>query len=338
MPAPGGGCSGASLPPLAGPTRMGQSRRPLAASAAGGLPAGTMPKDVRKAVVLAAGLGTRFLPATKVLAKELLPLVDRPIIHYVAEEAVAAGLKTIVLVTSWHKRGIEDYFDRAADLESFLERAGRLPELAALRAISEMANIIAVRQREQRGTGDALLAAAYAVGDEPFLLIFPDDVIVSEVPVAAQMVEVFRRYGSCVVAVEKVPLQEVGSYGIVEGVPVEERVVRVTRLVEKPEPSEVTPDAGGACLAIVGRYVFGPEIFDILRETPPGRGGEVQVTDAMATLSRSQPVYAYRFCGTRYDTGRPLGLLRASLELALRRPDMGPELRKLLPALTLPQS
>lgn len=293
-----------------------------------------MTTDVRKAVILAAGFGTRFLPATKVLAKELLPLVDRPIIHYVVEEAVAAGVRIIVLVTSSQKRAVEDYFDRTTELEAFLERTGRLRELADLRAISQMADIIAVRQREQCGTGDALLAAAHAVGDEPFLLIFPDDVIISDVPVAAQMVEVFRRHRGCVVAVEEVAADAVGSYGIVEGDAVEERVVRATRLVEKPQPGEVTCQPGGAYLGIVGRYVFGPEIFDVLRHTAPGRAGEVQVTDAMATLARTQPVYAYRFRGTRYDTGRPIGLLRASLELALRRPDMGPELRKLLRGLS----
>ncbi len=285
---------------------------------------------VHKAVVLAAGYGTRLLPATKAQPKEALPLVDKPIIQYAVEEAVASGLEQVVIVTSSGKRAVEDHFDRSIELEQALLAKGDLARLEEIRRISELADIVYVRQKEQRGIGDAVLTARRVVGREPFVLFFPDDVIIADVPVARQLLQVFQARGGSVLAVEEVPRQEVESYGIVDCEPAGEGVYRVRGLVEKPQPEEAPSNLG-----IVGRYVLTPEIFDALSETPPGKGGEIQITDALALLLRKQPMFAYRFSGKRYDTGRPLGLIKASIELALMRPDMGPELRHYLRGLDL---
>jgi UTP--glucose-1-phosphate uridylyltransferase len=285
---------------------------------------------VHKAVVLAAGYGTRLLPATKAQPKEALPLVDKPIIQYAVEEAVASGLEQVVIVTSSGKRAVEDHFDRSIELEQALLAKGDLVRLEEIRRISELANIVYVRQKEQRGIGDAVLTARQVVGREPFVLFFPDDVIIADVPVARQLIQVFQERGGSVLAVEEVPREEVASYGIVDCEPAGDGVCRVRGLVEKPQPEEAPSN-----LAIVGRYVLTPEIFDALAETPPGKGGEIQITDALALLLKKQPMFAYRFSGKRYDTGRPLGLIKASIELALMRPDMGPELRRYLRGLDL---
>jgi UTP--glucose-1-phosphate uridylyltransferase len=285
---------------------------------------------VHKAVVLAAGYGTRLLPATKAQPKEVLPLVDKPIIQYVVEEAVASGLEQVVIVTSSGKRAVEDHFDRSIELEQALLAKGDLARLEEIRRVSELADIVYVRQKEQRGIGDAVLTARRVVGREPFVLFFPDDVIIADVPVARQLMQVFQARGGSVLAVEEVPREEVESYGIVDGEPAGEGVYRVRGLVEKPQPEEAPSNLG-----IVGRYVLTPEIFDALSETPPGKGGEIQITDALALLLQKQPMFAYRFSGKRYDTGRPLGLIKASIELALMRPDMGPELRHYLRGLDL---
>ena len=285
---------------------------------------------VRKAVVLAAGYGTRLLPATKAQPKEALPLVDKPIIQYTVEEAAASGLEQIIMVTAVGKRAVEDHFDRSPEIEMALQEKGDLARLEEIRHISELAQIVYVRQKEQRGIGDAVLTARDVVGDEPFVLFFPDDVIVAEVPVARQMVEVFYRHRAPIVAVEEVPAEEIESYGVVEPEMVEDRVYRVHSLVEKPTPEEAPSNLG-----IVGRYVLTPDIFDILARTAPGKGREVQLTDALALLLEKQPIYAYRFEGKRYDTGRPLGLLKASVEIALRRPDIGPLFRQYLRGLDL---
>lgn len=286
--------------------------------------------NVRKAVILAAGHGTRLLPATKAQPKETLPLVDKPIIQYAVEEAAASGLEQVIIVTSAGKRAVEDHFDRSLELERALETKGQLQQLEEIRRISELADIAYVRQPEPRGIGDAVLTVRAWVRDEPFVLFFPDDVIVSEVPVARQLIDVFQAHGGSVLAVEEVPAQEVKSYGIVGGETVGERVYQVQELVEKPEPDEAPSNLG-----IVGRYVLTPEIFEVLLNTPPGVGGEVQITDGLALLLRDQPMFAYRFHGRRYDTGRPLGLLQASVELALEREDIGPALRRYLRDLDL---
>ena len=290
----------------------------------------TPPREVRKAVVLAAGLGTRLLPATKAQPKEMLPLVDKPIIQYAVEEAAASGLHQLIMVTAMAKRAVKDHFDRSIELEQALREKGDTAHLAEVQRISELADIVYVRQKEQRGVGDAVLAARDVVGNEPFVLFFPDDVIIAEVPVARQLMDVFERYGGSVLAVERVPPAQLEDYGVVDGEPVAQGIIRVQGLVEKPRPQEAPSDLG-----IVGRYVLTPEIFDALAETPPGKGGEIQLTDALALLLARQPLFAYQFQGNRYDTGQALGLLKASVELALRRPDIGPALRQYLRDLAL---
>jgi UTP--glucose-1-phosphate uridylyltransferase len=288
---------------------------------------------VRKAVILAAGYGTRFLPATKAQPKETLPLVDKPIIQYTVEEAAAAGLEQVIIVTSAGKRAVEDQFGRSLEIELSLQEKGDTARLEEIRRISELADIVYVRQHEQRGVGDAVLIAREVVGDEPFVLFFPDDVIMAGVPVAGQMIDVFSRYQSPIVAVQEVPAEQIESYGVVEPEPVEDRVFRVRSLVEKPAAEEAPSNLG-----IVGRYVLTPDIFEALARTPPGKGREVQLTDGLALLLERRPIYAYRFDGRRYDTGRPLGLLQASVEIALSRPDIGPSFRSYLRALNLDEA
>lgn len=287
-------------------------------------------KRVRKAVVLAAGYGTRLLPATKAQPKEALPLVDKPIIQYTVEEAATSGLEQVIIVTAAGKRAVEDHFDRSLELEQALREKGDVDHLEEIRRISDLADIVYVRQKQQLGVGHAVLTARDVVGQEPFVLFFPDDVIAADVPVARQMIKVFEEYEASVLAVERVPPANIESYGVVEPEPVSDRVVRVLSLVEKPTPEEAPSDLG-----IVGRYVLTPEIFDALARTEPGKGREIQLTDGLALLLAEQPVYAYLFRGCRYDTGRPLGLLQASVELALRRPDIGPDFRRYLRELNL---
>ena len=286
--------------------------------------------SVRKAVILAAGLGTRLLPASKAQPKETFPLVDRPIIQYVVEEAVASGLDRIVIVTSAGKRAVEDHFDRSLQLEQTLRAKGDLDSLEQVQRVSELADIAYVRQHEQRGIADAVFTTRHWIGNEPFVLFFPDDVMVSDVPAAQQVINTFEAHGGSVLAVEEVPENEVQNYGIVGGESVADGVLRLDRLVEKPKPEEAPSN-----LAIVGRYVLTPEIFDIIPDVKPGKGGELQITDALALLMQRQPLFASRFQGRRYDTGRPLGLLKASVDLALARPDIGPELRAHLRTLDL---
>ncbi len=280
---------------------------------------------VRKAVILAAGYGTRLLPATKAQPKEMLPLVDTPIIQYAVEEAAAAGLDQVIIVTSLGKRAVEDHFDRSFELEQALEAKGDHELVAELRRISQLADIVYVRQHEQKGIGDAVLTVRNLVGDEPFVLFFPDDVIVSQTPVARQLIDAYEAHGGSVLAVQEVPEQEIESYGIVDGEAVTDTAYRVRGVVEKPKPADAPSN-----LAIVGRYALTPEIFSVLDETPPGKGGEIQITDGLGLLLQQQPMFALQFEGRRYDTGRPLGLLTASIELALERPDIGPELRRYL--------
>lgn len=276
---------------------------------------------VRKAVVLAAGYGTRLLPATKAQPKEALPLVDKPIIQYVVEEAARSGIQQIVMVTAANKRAVEDHFDRSLELEKHLETRGDFGRLEEIRQISELADIVYVRQKQALGVGHAVLTARDVIGNEPFVLFFPDDVMVSETPAAQQLVDVFQRVNVSVLAVEAVPWEEVESYGVIGGSEAGDRLWKVESLVEKPPRSEAPSN-----LAIIGRYVLTPEIFDALEATPPGRGGEIQLTDGLTRLHQQQDIYACQLQGTRYDTGRPLGFLKASIELALKREDIGPEL------------
>ncbi len=282
-------------------------------------------------MILAAGLGTRLLPVTKAQPKEMLPLVDRPIIHYAVQECLTSGIDQIVIVTAFGKRAVEDYFDRARDIEEILQQKGDLALLADMRRISDEPNIAFVRQKEPRGIGDAVMTARHLIEDEPFILFLPDDVIVNDVtPVTKQLVRCYDSCGASVVAVEEVPEAETSSYGIVAGERVGERTLRLRQLIEKPAPGTAP-----SRLAIVGRYLFTPTVFDAIEQTAPGYGGEIQITDAMQVLANGEGMYAYQFEGERFDTGRPLSLLIASIAMGLRRPDIGPELRAYLKTLDL---
>jgi len=285
---------------------------------------------IRKAVVTAAGWGTRFLPATKAQPKEMLPLVDKPMIQYVVEEAVASGIKQIIIVTALGKRAIEDHFDRSLELEHALNRKGDGDLLRKVRQISELADICYIRQKEQLGLGHAILVTRDLIGNEPFAIFLPDDIIEAKVPAMKQMLEIYNRYSSSVIAVEKVAHQDTSSYGIIAPKQVEERVYQVLTLVEKPKPEEAPSNLG-----IVGRYILTPEIFGMLEKTTPGAGGEIQLTDGLRLLLEKQKIYAYQFEGIRYDTGTPLGFLKASVEFALNRPDIGPKFREYLRQLKL---
>jgi UTP--glucose-1-phosphate uridylyltransferase len=280
---------------------------------------------VSKAVIPAAGLGTRFLPATKAQPKEMLPLVDKPAIQYVVEEAVRAGITDILIVTGRGKRTLEDHFDRSLELEHYLESSGKHDDLKQVRGISEMASIHYIRQASPAGLGDAVAHAEHHVGGEPFAVLLGDDIVAESDPLLEQMIGVYGRYGRSVVAVQEVRREEIHLYGAVKPEWVEDDVARVIDLVEKPRPEEAP-----STLAAIGRYVLTPEIFDAIRETPPGAGGEIQLTDALASLAREQAVYAYRFEGTRYDIGKRLDYLRATVELATVRDDVGPEFRAFL--------
>ena len=278
-----------------------------------------------KAVIPAAGLGTRFLPATKSQPKEMLPVVDKPAIQYVVEEAAASGIDDILIITGRGKRAIEDHFDRALELEHHLASKGLTEQQDALNAISELADsthIHYIRQKEQRGLGDAILCARKHVGNEPFAVLLGDDIIDSVRPCTLQLLDVYAREGCSVIALEKVPRSRIGSYGVVKA----GRVGRtgpydITGLVEKPHPSKAPSN-----LAIMGRYVLTPAIFDILERTPPGKGGEIQLTDALQLLLKKERILGLEFIGRRYDIGDKLDWLKATVELALQRNDLGPAL------------
>jgi UTP--glucose-1-phosphate uridylyltransferase len=278
---------------------------------------------VTKAVIPAAGLGTRFLPATKAQPKEMLPVVDKPAIQYVVEEAVAAGMNDILIITGRGKRSIEDHFDRSFELEYFLERNGKKDVLEHVRAISDMANIHYIRQKEPRGLGHAVLAAEKHVGDEPFAVLLGDDIMTQ--PLLGPMVRVYETYGRSVIALQEVSLDQISAYGSVRPEPVEESLVKVLEIVEKPAPEEAPSN-----LAAIGRYVLTPEIFGALHTVAPGAGGEVQLTDAIGSLIARQVVYGYLYDGPRYDIGKKLDYLRATVEIASARDDVGPEFREFL--------
>ena len=274
-------------------------------------------KQVRKAVIPAAGLGTRFLPATKATPKEMLPIVDKPTLQYIIEEALASGIEDILIITGRSKRAIEDHFDKSIELELNLEDHGKLKELEMVRAISNI-RIHYIRQKEPRGLGHAILCAKHFVGDEPFAVLLGDDVVDSKVPALKQLIDVYDKTGASVLGVQEVPLEKVSSYGIVASQPTEEaRTFAVSDMVEKPAVEEAP-----SRLAVLGRYVITPEVFDILEETAPGRGGEIQLTDALKVLAQKQPMYAYNFEGRRYDVGDKQGFLEATVEMALKRPEL----------------
>lgn len=280
---------------------------------------------VRKAVIIAAGRGTRFLPVTRSQPKEMLPLLDRPLIHYAVEEALDSGIEQVIMVTARGKSAIEDYFDHSSELEHFLEQKGDKERLKQMRAMSRMADISYVRQKEQLGLGHAILVAAEIVGDEPFAVILPDDIIDSPVPALKSMLGVYEQYGGGVLAVERVSDEDTSRYGIIEPEKVAERIYQVMNLVEKPGPSKAPSRLG-----IVGRYVLPSEIFEALKVTPPGTGNEIQVTDALRLLLKQQKLYAWELEGVRHDTGTPSGWLKANVAYALKDAAIGPELKAYL--------
>jgi UTP--glucose-1-phosphate uridylyltransferase len=287
---------------------------------------------IRKAVFPAAGLGTRFLPATKAQPKEMLPLVDKPTIQYGVEEARDSGVPNIVVVTGRGKNAIEDHFDVATGLEAFLESRGKRDLADEVRKIADLVNISYVRQGEPLGLGHAVLVTEAIVGDEPFAVILADDVIDATPPALKQMIDVFERAGGPVLAVERVPMDQVSSYGVIAGEPAPDlgpRVYRVTDLVEKPGREDAPSD-----LAIIGRYILTPDIFASLRETAKDRSGEIQLTNALRHLLKSRPIYAYEVDGVRHDTGNKLGFLKANVYFALKRPELADGLRKYLSTLT----
>ena len=287
---------------------------------------------IRKAVFPAAGLGTRFLPATKAQPKEMLPLVDKPIIQYVIEEAVAAGLTNIIIVTGRGKNAIEDHFDVSYELESLLEERGKTDLLEQVRAISNMISVSYVRQKETLGLGHAVLMAKDLVGDEPFAVMLGDDIIDAPVPCMRQMVDVFERVGDPVVAVCRVPASEISAYGVIDGAPEPEddRVYRIRDMVEKPPPDQAPSD-----LAIIGRYILTPDVFEALEKTPRDAGGEIQLTNGLRDLRKKRDQFGYRFEGTRHDAGNKLGFLKATVEFALKRDDLGGAFRAYLKSLKL---
>jgi UTP--glucose-1-phosphate uridylyltransferase len=276
--------------------------------------------DVRKAVIPAAGLGTRFLPATKASPKEMLPLVDKPLIQYAVEEAVASGIEDIIIITGRGKRAIEDHFDRSVELEENLKGSGKAQLLSQMRHISTLANFCYVRQTEALGLGHAVLCAQRLIGDEPFAVILGDEVIDAPVPGLAQLIHAFKKRHGAVLGVQEVPHHEVNRYGIVSPKAISGGLHRVEGLVEKPAPDEAPSD-----LAVIGRYVLPPDIFSILRKTRPGKNGEIQLTDALRELAKKSPMYALEIQGQRYDAGDKLGFLIATVEFALKNPSLGPE-------------
>jgi len=289
-----------------------------------------MTARVRKAVFPAAGLGTRFLPATKAQPKEMLPVVDKPLIQYGVEEAMHSGIQNIIIVTGRGKSSIEDHFDVSFELEQLLESKNKTDMLTMVRDISDMIDVSYVRQKEALGLGHAVLRAKELVGNEPFAVVLSDDIIASETPCIRQLLDVYEYYGASVLALMEVPKEQISAYGVVDAELVadngrENRLFRIRNMVEKPKPADAPSN-----LAIIGRYILTPEIFHCIESIEPGSGGEIQLTDALKYMLRSRPIYGLKFEGTRYDAGDKLGFLRATVEFALNRHDLGEQFREYL--------
>ena len=277
-----------------------------------------MEKKIRKAIIPAAGLGTRFLPATKAQPKEMLPIVDKPTLQYIIEEAIASGIEEILIITGRNKKSIEDHFDRSVELELELEKKGKDSMLEMVRDISNMADIYFIRQKEPKGLGHAISCAKSFVGDEPFAILLGDDIVYNdEKPCLKQLIDCYSEYRTSVLGVQTVAQEDVDKYGIVDGVHIEDRVYKVRNLVEKPSVEDAPTN-----IAILGRYIVTPKIFEILENTKPGKGGEIQLTDALLELINNEAMYAYNFEGRRYDVGDKLGFLEATVEYALRKPEL----------------
>ena len=272
---------------------------------------------VKKAIIPAAGLGTRFLPATKAQPKEMLPIVDKPTIQYIVEEAIASGIEEILIITGRNKKSIEDHFDKSIELELELEKSGKEELLELVRDISDMVDIHYIRQKEPRGLGHAIHCAKTFVGNEPFAVLLGDDVVDSKTPCLKQLIDCFSEYKTTILGVQTVANENVSKYGIVDGIHIEDRVYKVKDLVEKPSAEEAPSN-----VAILGRYIITPEIFNILENTKPGKGGEIQLTDALKTLISKEAMYAYNFEGKRYDVGDKLGFLQATIEFALKKDEL----------------
>lgn len=282
-------------------------------------------KKIRKAVFPAAGLGTRFLPATKASPKEMLPLVDKPLIQYGVEEAVASGIEEIIIVTGRGKHAIEDHFDVSFELEHNLRAKGKTKLLEEVQRISNLVNFSYVRQKEPLGLGHAVLCAKHLVGDEPFAIILGDDIIDARVPALAQMIKVYNKYSASILGIEEVPRDKIQSYGVIKAEKVEDGVHRVIDLIEKPKPKEAPSN-----LAIIGRYILTPEIFEVLERTRAGKLGELQLTDALKGLLSLQQVYGYEIHGNRYDAGDKLGFLKATVEFGIKNQEVGRDFRNYL--------
>ncbi|MGX9727799.1 MAG: UTP--glucose-1-phosphate uridylyltransferase GalU [Candidatus Electronema sp. VV] len=283
-----------------------------------------MMKKVRKAVIPVAGLGTRFLPATKAIPKEMLTIIDRPTIQYIVEEVVASGIQEVILITSEGKSAIENHFDYNFELDILLKEKNKEQLRAELERTSDLIEVVSVRQKKPLGLGHAIWMARNVVGDEPFLVLLGDDLVRSETPCCRQMLDLYEQVGESIVAVQRVPMAQTGSYGIVEGEATEhERTFKISRMVEKPAPGVSDSD-----MAIIGRYLLMPDIFDILGTTTPGHGGEIQLTDALQALSKRRGMYAYEFQGRRYDAGDKLGYLKAIVDIALEHPTLGGPFRE----------
>jgi UTP--glucose-1-phosphate uridylyltransferase len=280
---------------------------------------------VRKAVIPAAGLGTRFLPATKAVPKELLPIVDTPTIQYIVEEIALSGLKSVTLISSKGKSSIEDHFDIYPELEEKLKADQKSHLVELLNYPTQLADVISIRQGNPRGLGHAVLCAKEIVGDEPFAVLLGDDLVDSEVPCLKQMIEVYEKHKKSVVALMEVPKEDVSKFGICEGEKISERVIELSSMIEKPDPDKTSSN-----LAIVGRYILSPKIFKYLEQTDPGQGGEIQLTDAMSALMEDEGFLGYRFIGQRFDAGDKLGYLKANISYALKRADLGPGLKAYL--------
>jgi UTP--glucose-1-phosphate uridylyltransferase len=283
---------------------------------------------VTKAVIPAAGLGTRFLPVTKSMPKEMLPIIDVPVIHYVVKEAVDSGIDDIIIITGRNKRAIEDYFDDAPELEMHLARNHKQDLLEIVQDISSLVDIHYIRQKEPRGLGDAVLRAEKHIGDEPFAVLLGDDIIRNARPCIKQLIDIYNRYQCSVIAVEEVPHEKVSSYGIINGRMLEDALYRVDDIIEKPDVDKAPSDLGA-----IGRYIFTPQIFDCLKETEEGIGNEVQLTDAIRLLKDRQNIYGYLFKGKRYDTGDRFGYIEAIIDFALENDRLGPQLSRYLKSL-----
>lgn len=284
---------------------------------------------IKKAIIPAAGLGTRFLPATKAQPKEMLPIVDKPAIQYIVEEAIESGIEDIIIVTGRNKRAIEDHFDKSVELEMMLEESGKHELLKIVQTVSNLVDVYYIRQKQPLGLGHAVLCARKFIGNEPFALLLGDDIIDSDPPCLKQMLDLYEKVRTSVIAVQEVPHEDVNKYGVISPAERRDGVQYIDDLVEKPDVNEAPSN-----LAVIGRYIIEPEVFDILEKQPPGRGGEIQLTDALRVLNRAHKMVAFPQNGNRYDTGDKLGYIQATIEFALKRPDLGPELQAYLKRLT----